>query len=72
MELYEPDAALIAQPGRVAHGGEQARTALQGSSALKGRITLDTKLVVTVGELPIWSTPGRSSAPGGRVGALHR
>jgi hypothetical protein len=24
MELYEPDAALIAQPGSVAHGREQA------------------------------------------------
>jgi uncharacterized protein (TIGR02246 family) len=29
MELYEPDAALIAQPGSVAHGREQARAALQ-------------------------------------------
>jgi ketosteroid isomerase-like protein len=32
MELYEPEAALIAQPGSVAHGSEQARAALQGSS----------------------------------------
>jgi ketosteroid isomerase-like protein len=31
MELYEPDAALIAQPGSVAHGSAQARAALQGS-----------------------------------------
>jgi ketosteroid isomerase-like protein len=30
MELYEPEAALIAQPGSVAHGSEQARAALQG------------------------------------------
>jgi ketosteroid isomerase-like protein len=50
MELYEPDAALIAQPGSVAYGSEQARAALQGFLALKGRITLDTKLVVTVGD----------------------
>ncbi len=52
---------LIAQPGSVAHGGEQARAALQGL-ALKGRITLDTKLVVTVGELAYlvntWSLRG--------------
>ena len=27
MELYEPDAALIAQPGSLANGGEQARAA---------------------------------------------
>jgi uncharacterized protein (TIGR02246 family) len=62
MELYEPDAALIAQPGSVAHGGEQARAALQGFLTLKGRITLDTKLVVTVGELAYlsntWSLTG--------------
>ena len=28
MELYEPDAALIAQPGSVAHGSAQGRAAL--------------------------------------------
>jgi uncharacterized protein (TIGR02246 family) len=62
MELYEPDAALIAQPGSVDHGGEQVRAALQGFLALKGRITLDTKLVVTVGDLAYlsntWSLNG--------------
>ena len=62
MELYEPDAALIAQPGGVAHGREQARVALQGFLALKGRIRLETKLVVTVGELAYlantWSLSG--------------
>jgi uncharacterized protein (TIGR02246 family) len=62
MELYESDAALIAQPGGVAHGGEQVRAALQGFLALKGRITLDTKLVVTVGDLAYlsntWSLTG--------------
>jgi ketosteroid isomerase-like protein len=30
MELYEPDAALIAQPGSLANGSEQTRAALQG------------------------------------------
>jgi uncharacterized protein (TIGR02246 family) len=62
MELYEPDAALIAQPGSIAHGGEQMRAALQGFLALKGRITLDTKLVFTLGELAYlsnsWSLSG--------------
>jgi uncharacterized protein (TIGR02246 family) len=62
MELYESDAALIAQPGSVARGGEQMRAALQGFLALKGRITLDTKLVVTVGDLAYlcntWSLSG--------------
>ena len=62
MELYEPDAALIAQPGSVAHGSEQMRAALQGFLALKARITLNTKLVVTVGDLAYlsnsWSLSG--------------
>jgi uncharacterized protein (TIGR02246 family) len=62
MELYEADAALIAQPGSVAQGSEQVGAALQGFLALKGRITLDTKLVVTVGDLAYlsntWSLSG--------------
>jgi ketosteroid isomerase-like protein len=51
MELYEPNAALIAQPGSVDHGSEPVRAALQGFLALKGRITLHTKLALTVGDL---------------------
>ena len=62
MELYESDAALIAQPGSVDHGSEQVRAALQGFLALKGRITLDTKLVFSVGDLAYlsntWSLSG--------------
>jgi uncharacterized protein (TIGR02246 family) len=62
MELYESDAALIAHPGSVAHSPEQVRAALQGFLALKGRIRLETKLVVTVGDLAYlsntWSLSG--------------
>jgi ketosteroid isomerase-like protein len=62
MELYDADAALIAQPGSVANGSEQVRAALQTFLALKGSITLDTKLVVTVGDLAYlsntWSLRG--------------
>jgi uncharacterized protein (TIGR02246 family) len=62
MELYEPDAALIAQPGSVVHGSEQVRAGLQGFLALEGRITLDTKLAVAVGDLAYlsntWSLSG--------------
>ena len=63
MELYESDAALIAQPGSVGHGSQQMRAALLGFLAPKGRITLDTKLVFTVGDLAYlsntWSLNGR-------------
>jgi hypothetical protein len=52
----------MAQPGSLANGSEQARAALQGFLALKGRITLDTKVVVPSATWPIWPTPGRSAA----------
>ena len=72
MELYESNAALIAQPGSVDHGSEQVRAALQGFLALKGRITLNTKLVFTVGDLAYlsntWSLSG--TGPDGNPVAL--
>jgi len=62
MALYEPDAALLAQPGSVAYGSQQVREALLGYLGLNGRITLDTKLVLTVGDLAYlsntWSLDG--------------
>ena len=62
MELYESNAALVAQPGSVAYGSEQVRAALQGLLARGGRIRLDTKLVVAVRELAYlsgtWSLQG--------------
>jgi ketosteroid isomerase-like protein len=68
---YESNTALIAQPASVAHGSEQGRAALQGL-ALKGRITPDTKLVVTVGDLAYlsntWSLSG--TGPDGKPVAL--
>ena len=46
----------------MAHGSDQVRAALQGFLALKGRITLNTKLVLTVGDLAYlantWSLTG--------------
>ena len=72
LELYESNAALIAQPGSVDHGSEQVRAALQGFLALKGRITLNTKLVFTVGDLVYlsntWSLNG--TGPDGNPVAL--
>jgi ketosteroid isomerase-like protein len=64
MELYGSDAALIAQPGSVAQGSEQVGAALQGFLALKGRITLETKLVVTGGDLAYLSNTWSLRGPG--------
>lgn len=62
LDLYEPDAALIPSPGVVAVGLDQIGPALQGLLDLGGKISLDTKEVVTVGELAYltnrWSLTG--------------
>jgi uncharacterized protein (TIGR02246 family) len=67
LELYEPDGVLIPQPGQIARGTQQVREALENFLALKGRITLDTKVAVEVGELAYlcnrWSLTG--SGPDG-------
>lgn len=65
--LYEADAALIVQPGSVVTGKEGIRPALQGFLDLGGKISLDTKAVVEVGDLAYltnrWSLVG--TAPDG-------
>lgn len=60
--LYEPGAALIPAPGVVATGLEQIGSALQDFLDLGGKISLDTREVVTVGDLAYltnrWSLTG--------------
>lgn len=51
LALYEPGAALIAQPGVVAVGLDQIGPALQAFLDTGGKIRLDTREVVTIGEL---------------------
>src|SRR3954454_13588754 len=78
MALYEPDAALVPQPGAVAEGTAAIRDSLRWFLDRGGRITLETKLVVSVGELAYlsnrWSLteatmPDGSSAELGAVTA---
>ena len=62
MALYEPDAALIPQPGVTVEGSAAVRDALRWFLDRHGTITLDTKLVVRVGDLAYlsnrWSLTG--------------
>ena len=51
LELYEPDAVLIVQPGSVVSGQEGIAGALQAFLDLQGQITLDTKLTARTGDL---------------------
>jgi uncharacterized protein (TIGR02246 family) len=53
MELYEPDAVLVVQPGQTVAGHEQVREALQGYIALKGTITMDRPGIVQGADLAL-------------------
>jgi uncharacterized protein (TIGR02246 family) len=66
--LYEPDAALVPQPGTVVEGTAGIRDSLRWFLDRGGRITLDTKLVVRVGDLAYlanrWSLTGGTMPDG--------
>lgn len=51
LALYEPDAALIPEPGVVVYGVDQIGPALKGFLDIGGKMKLDTKKVVIVGDL---------------------
>jgi uncharacterized protein (TIGR02246 family) len=51
MARYVPDAALMPQPGVTVEGTAAIRESLLWFLDRRGRITLDTKLVVRVGDL---------------------
>lgn len=67
LELYEPDAVVIVEPGAVARGLSEIGPVLQGFLDLGGKIELDSKAVVEVGDLAYltnrWSLTG--TAPDG-------
>jgi ketosteroid isomerase-like protein len=65
MALYESHAALIPQPGAVVEGTAAVRDALRWFLDRRGRITLDTKLVVRVGDLAFLTN--RGSLTGGTM-----
>jgi ketosteroid isomerase-like protein len=68
MGLYETEAALIPQPGVTAEGSDAIRDSLLWFLERGGRIALDTKLVVRVGDLAYlsnrWSLTGGTMPDG--------
>lgn len=68
MALYEPEATLVPQPGAVAEGSPAIRESLRWFLDRRGRITLDTKLVLRVGDLAYlsnrWSLTGGTMPDG--------
>ena len=67
LSLYEPDGALVNEPGKVASGPEALREALEGIIALKPTLTTESREVVKAGDLALycssWSLSG--TAPDG-------
>src|SRR5215467_8666333 len=68
MALYEPDAALVPQPGAIAEGSAAIRDSLRWFLDRKGQISLETKLVLRVGDLAYlanrWSLAGGTMPDG--------
>jgi uncharacterized protein (TIGR02246 family) len=68
MALYEPDAALVPQPGAIAEGTAAIRESLRWFLDRGGQISLDTKLVLRVGDLAYlanrWSLTGGTMPDG--------
>ena len=53
MKLYEPDAALVSQPGQVTTGHPANRQALQQFLALKGHMDITTVYVIRSSNLAL-------------------
>jgi uncharacterized protein (TIGR02246 family) len=68
LELYEPDATLVPQPGAVVEGIDGIREALRWLLDREGTITIESKLVLRVGELAYlsnrWSLTGGTMPDG--------
>ena len=62
MELYENEATLVPEPGKVATGTEAIRQAMSGTLALKPRMTVEVPKVFQAGELALlcskWTLTG--------------
>jgi uncharacterized protein (TIGR02246 family) len=53
--LYEPNAVLVAQPGQVARGSAELRTALAGFIGLKPALRSLAQNVVEVGDIALYA-----------------
>jgi uncharacterized protein (TIGR02246 family) len=67
MELYEPDAAFVSQPGQTVRGRDQIRAALEGFLAVKPRMEGTIEKVVEAGDTALVTNRWRLSgtAPDG-------
>ena len=54
LALYEPDAVLVAQPGQLARGSAELRTALAGFIGLKPTLRSQTQKVVEIDDIALY------------------
>jgi uncharacterized protein (TIGR02246 family) len=54
LALYEPNAALIAQPGRLAHGATELRAAIKQFIALRPTLHTQAQSVVEVDDIALY------------------
>ncbi len=66
VELYEPEAILVAQPGQLARGRAQLREALAGFVAMRATLTSEVQHVLEAGDLALylarWNLRGTNPA----------
>src|SRR5215813_1877421 len=64
--LYEKDAVLVAQPGKIARGSEELRRALEGFITMKASLRSEAQQVIECGNLALylsrWSLRGTDPA----------
>lgn len=53
LDLYEPDAAVVPEPGKVVTGSDDLRAAMEGYLALPGKIRIETVFVIEAGEIAL-------------------
>lgn len=69
LALYDKDAVLVAQPGRIARGTEELRRALEGFIAMKATLRSEAQQVIECGDLALYVSRWnlRGTDPGGKA-----
>ncbi len=73
LSLYEPEGALVMEPGKVATGTDALRNALEGFIALKPTITTQSRQIIEAGEITLYCSSWRltGTAPDGSTVELE-
>jgi uncharacterized protein (TIGR02246 family) len=70
LDLYEPEALLVARPGERARGRDEIRSALSALLALAGRMDSRNRYCLQVGELALLQGEWRFSSPDAELAGI--